>query len=688
MDSMQTMDLAEFARHHIVLVSLEAGRSILQTSSGDKNLSRKNAAPPKQPQAKPRNRLRISWKTAIKKVMVMTRWQAAQKKTGYKASQWFVEQKKRLAEQQLGQLGNAVFARILEWIAHLNASHMAAVAREEVREREEDSREHKEKQGLAEGSKTTIEGKQVEPQVESEVPIIDETNGYGAPCLLSYGTHVEDQVEQRLSQLGFNDHLEAPFSADRVARVCGRWATEKGLGYLVMGIDDGQSDSDDDLTYEAEGSDDEIETQQLADRPPTGRTGSRRNSRPSSRVRRRSRSRSADRPDTSTTRESLDDSDDEEVDAEGENNALFQSALRRRERAQAIKQAAMEAAEAARLAEEEAAVKKAERKLRRKALKHPDVALAVELFLHCTDLPRHQQGGWGIKHLAIVSAKCAKIFHDQQAEGDWHAGAAEMRARAEWLKISKGHDVVIGTRLIDGMANIVDTFCPCDITPAGFRNSLFALLASICVRPTPEDPHVRMRWRPDVDIELDEFRRNLFEARETGAIAPWVLTVVENGRQDDAARRLQKVLKARFDRVVRSVKVVQHLFPMVKANVRARELRDARDEEIRRRIAVRARLARIQWGAGWMQLQGRYARISQQEQAQRSARLLGDERAMQEAQLKAITSLPRVRAQTANTPYTTVLDNSRRRASKPSTAPDSLRRPTPGNGLPLIHSIP
>ena len=153
------MDLAEFARHHIVLVSLEAGRSILQTSSGDKNLSRKNAAPPKQPQAKPRNRLRISWKTAIKKVnafavemrgayclrkfsswvetwtcflvqvMVMTRWQAAQKKTGYKASQWFVEQKKRLAEQQLGQLGNAVFARILEWIAHLNASHMAAVAR-------------------------------------------------------------------------------------------------------------------------------------------------------------------------------------------------------------------------------------------------------------------------------------------------------------------------------------------------------------------------------------------------------------------------------------------------------------------------------------------------------------------------------------------------------------------------------
>eukprot|EP00750_Incisomonas_marina_P010728 INCI16301.5.p1 GENE.INCI16301.5~~INCI16301.5.p1 ORF type:complete len:144 (+),score=20.82 INCI16301.5:93-524(+) len=142
-----------------------------------------------------------------------------------------------------------------------------------------------------------------------------------------------------------------------------------------------------------------------------------------------------------------------------------------------------------------------------------------------------------------------------------------------------------------------------------------------------------MRWRPDVDIELDEFRRNLFEARETGAIAPWVLTVVENGRQDDAARRLQKVLKARFDRVVRSVKVVQHLFPMVKANVRARELRDARDEEIRRRIAVRARLARIQWGAGWMQLQGRYARISQQEQAQRSARLLGDERAMQEAQV-------------------------------------------------------
>ena len=101
----------------------------------------------------------------------------------------------------------------------------------------------------------------MEPQVESEVPIIDETNGYGAPCLLSYGTHVEDQVEQRLSQLGFNDHLEAPFSADRVARVCGRWATEKGLGYLVMGIDDGQSDSDDDLTYEAEGSDDEIETQ-------------------------------------------------------------------------------------------------------------------------------------------------------------------------------------------------------------------------------------------------------------------------------------------------------------------------------------------------------------------------------------------------------------------------------------------
>ena len=112
---------------------------------------------------------------------------------------------------------------------------------------------------------------------------------------------------------------------------------------------------------------------------------------------------------------------------------------------------------------------------------------------------------------SIVSAKCAKIFHDQQAEGDWHAGAAEMRARAEWLKISKGHDVVIGTRLIDvsylefgimlralprrlklsdllrcsqGMANIVDTFCPCDITPAGFRNSLFALLASICVRPT------------------------------------------------------------------------------------------------------------------------------------------------------------------------------------------------------------
>ena len=28
---------------------------------------------------------------------------------------------------------------------------------------------------------------------------------------------------------------------------------------------------------------------------------------------------------------------------------------------------------------------------------------------------------------------------------------------------------------------------------------------------------MRMRWRPDVDIELDEFRRNLFEARETGS---------------------------------------------------------------------------------------------------------------------------------------------------------------------------
>lgn len=61
--------------------------------------------------------------------MVMTRWQAAQKKTGYKASQWFVEQKKRLAEQQLGQLGNAALARMLEWIAQLDASHKAAVAR-------------------------------------------------------------------------------------------------------------------------------------------------------------------------------------------------------------------------------------------------------------------------------------------------------------------------------------------------------------------------------------------------------------------------------------------------------------------------------------------------------------------------------------------------------------------------------
>lgn len=89
-----------------------------------------------------------------------------------------------------------------------------------------------------------------------EEPIVDETNGFGPPCLLSYGTHVEDKVEERLLQLGFNDHMEAPFSADRVARFCGRWATEKGLAYLVMGIDDGQNDDDDDLSYEAEGSDD------------------------------------------------------------------------------------------------------------------------------------------------------------------------------------------------------------------------------------------------------------------------------------------------------------------------------------------------------------------------------------------------------------------------------------------------
>ena len=52
-------------------------------------------------------------------VMVMTRWQAAQKKTGYKASQWFQDQKKLLARQQLKRLGGHVLAQITNWTTQL-----------------------------------------------------------------------------------------------------------------------------------------------------------------------------------------------------------------------------------------------------------------------------------------------------------------------------------------------------------------------------------------------------------------------------------------------------------------------------------------------------------------------------------------------------------------------------------------
>jgi len=70
--SLPRMKFDDFASQHLVLVSLETDDNILQTSSGDGNLSRKSAAPAK-PAVKKR-KFRLSWKAAIKKVGDCTYW--------------------------------------------------------------------------------------------------------------------------------------------------------------------------------------------------------------------------------------------------------------------------------------------------------------------------------------------------------------------------------------------------------------------------------------------------------------------------------------------------------------------------------------------------------------------------------------------------------------------------------------
>ena len=89
-------------------------------------------------------------------------------------------------------------------------------------------------------------------------------------------------------------------------------------------------------------------------------------------------------------------------------------------------------------------------------------------------------------------------------------------------------------------------------------------------------PYVRLRWRADPDIGLDEYRRNKHEAEETHKVVDWVLKAIENGKREDAASILQTAMKKRFKVVVKAVSVFQSLLPMVQALAKMRELKVSR----------------------------------------------------------------------------------------------------------------
>jgi hypothetical protein len=308
------------------------------------------------------------------------------------------------------------------------------------------------------------------------------------------------------------------------------------------------------------------------------------------------------------------------VSEDDEQNALLDAALQRRDYEAKAAEAAARKAEIARQAAEEQRRKKELRKQRRDILSRKFVSSAVELFHHSIDMPRMYDGGWELDTIVKLTAKCKRIFHDDQADGAWDEDAAISWTRMQWIKRTKGIGVIFAQKLVQGLAHIVvENLCPCEMSPDAYRATFHALLATICEKPTAQSPYIRMKWRTYVNVgNIDEFRRNLYDAKQTGEVAPWITKVIENGRQEDAANKVQVIIHKHFSRVVNATTVMQRLLPAVRALNSVRRLKAARDKETYRLHGVHQRLKKIHWGNGWNALQGRYQKLHAEDLAQQA----------------------------------------------------------------------